>query len=162
VRWQGAEYRGRGREVDWRGKLAVENGRFLHAESVNFLNPENPLDEVEPGRRLAWRSVTTGNMAGIDLWLEDGRSETIVLETNFGGGRFAAAEIGREDLVIPMGGLGRQVALYRLPETLPDRLSLTHEVAFEGPRDLPVYVRVTQADGNQAWSSPIYLIGAPG
>jgi hypothetical protein len=162
VMWQGAEYRGRGREVDWRGKLALENGRFLSAEPVNFLNPENPLDEVEPGRRLAWRSVTTGNMAGIDLWLEDGQSETIVVETNFGGGRFAAAEIGREDRVIPMGGLGRQVALYRLPETLPDRLSLAHEAAFEGPRDLPVYVRVTQADGNQAWSSPIYLIGAPG
>jgi hypothetical protein len=28
-----------------------------------------------------------------------------------------------------------------------------------GPGDLPVYVRVTQADGHQAWSSPIYLIG---
>ena len=27
-----------------------------------------------------------------------------------------------------------------------------------GAGDLPVYVRVTQADGHQAWSSPIYLI----
>jgi hypothetical protein len=31
-------------------------------------------------------------------------------------------------------------------------------VSFGGGADLPVYVRVTQADGNQAWSSPIYLI----
>jgi hypothetical protein len=162
VLWQGAEYRGRGREVDWRGALSVEGGRFVRAEAVNFLNPEHPLEEVEPGHRLSWRSVTTGNMAGIDLWLKEGRSETIVLDTNFGGGRFAAAEIGREDRVLPLGGLERQVALYRLPETLPDRLTLTHEAAFTGPRDLPVYVRVTQADGNRAWSSPIYLIGDPG
>jgi len=28
-----------------------------------------------------------------------------------------------------------------------------------GGADLPVYVRVTQSDGHQAWSSPIYLIG---
>jgi hypothetical protein len=27
-----------------------------------------------------------------------------------------------------------------------------------GGSDLPVHVRVTQADGHQAWSSPIYLI----
>jgi hypothetical protein len=31
-------------------------------------------------------------------------------------------------------------------------------VSFAGEADLPVYVRVTQADGHQAWSSPIYLI----
>jgi hypothetical protein len=41
------------------------------------------------------------------------------------------------------------------------RLTLSRDVAFTGKADLPVYVRVTQADGNQAWSSPIYLIDAP-
>jgi hypothetical protein len=161
IMWQGAEYRGRGREVDWRGTLTVNNDKFLRAEPVNFLNPEKPLEVVEPGRRLAWRSVTTGNMAGIDLRLADGAAEEIVVETNFGGGTFAATEIGREDIVIPAGGLGRQISLYRLPETLPVQVSLTHEATRSGPGDLPVYVRVTQEDGNQAWSSPIYLIAAP-
>ena len=33
-----------------------------------------------------------------------------------------------------------------------------HEVTFRGGADLPVYVRVSRADGHQAWSSPIYLI----
>lgn len=33
-----------------------------------------------------------------------------------------------------------------------------HDVTFNRGADLPVYVRVTQADGHQAWSSPIYLI----
>ena len=33
-----------------------------------------------------------------------------------------------------------------------------HAVRFGGDKDLPVYLRVTQADGHQAWSSPIYLI----
>ena len=57
------------------------------------------------------------------------------------------------------GGLNRKLSVYRLPETdWTPRLALTHDVAFKGGNDLPVYVRLTQADGHQAWSSPIYLI----
>ena len=57
------------------------------------------------------------------------------------------------------GGLDRKICVYRLPENdWSLRTTLIHTVAFSGNADLPVYVRVTQADGNQAWSSPIYLI----
>jgi hypothetical protein len=31
-------------------------------------------------------------------------------------------------------------------------------VTFAGGADLPVCLRVTQADGHQVWTSPIYLI----
>jgi hypothetical protein len=37
-------------------------------------------------------------------------------------------------------------------------VTLDHEASFAGGADLPVYLRVTQADGHQAWTSPIYLI----
>jgi hypothetical protein len=37
------------------------------------------------------------------------------------------------------------------------RIDDTGTVAFSSQADLRVYVRMTQADGNQAWSSPIYL-----
>jgi hypothetical protein len=33
-----------------------------------------------------------------------------------------------------------------------------HQVTFAGGADLPVYLRVTQADGHQAWTSPVCLI----
>ena len=57
------------------------------------------------------------------------------------------------------GGLGGKLSVYRLPEAdWSRRVVLEHRVAFAGGADLPVYVRVTQADGHQAWSSPIYLI----
>ena len=57
------------------------------------------------------------------------------------------------------GGLGRTLSVYRLPEADWMRhLTLAQDVTFNGGADLPVYVRVTQADGHQAWSSPIYLI----
>ena len=57
------------------------------------------------------------------------------------------------------GGLGRRLSVYRLPESDWSRhVTLEHSVMHQGSADLPVYVRVTQADGNQAWTSPIYLI----
>jgi hypothetical protein len=57
------------------------------------------------------------------------------------------------------GGLGRQVSVYRLPERdWARRIAIDHAVRFSGSADLPVYLRVTQADGHQAWSNPIYLI----
>jgi len=57
------------------------------------------------------------------------------------------------------GGLDRKISIYRLPQSdWGRRATLEHRVAFCGQADLPVYVRVTQADGNQAWSSPIYPV----
>ncbi len=163
VMWEGAEYRGRGREVLWSGRLTVHGGRFSRAAAVNFLNPELPLETVVPGQELAWRSVTTGNMAGIDLWLEDEEGVEIAVETNLVSGRFAAADIGIEDTVLDAGGLGRRLRLYRLPEAMAaGALGFEHEVTFGGGADLPVYVRVTQQDGHRAWSSPIYLVADAG
>jgi hypothetical protein len=159
VRWQGAEYRGRGRETVWQGKLAVEGNRIAGFAAVNFLNPERKVEEISPGAALAWTSVTTGNLAGIDLWLDEARAGVLRINTNVVSGDIDLGELADGTVAFEGGGLGRTLAVYRLPESdWSRRLALTHEVTFPGGADLPVYVRVTQADGHQAWSSPIYLI----
>ena len=159
VLWQGAEYRGRGRETVWQGKLAVEGNRIARFAPVNFLNPERKVEEISPGAALAWTSVTTGNLAGIDLWLDKARTGVLRITTNVVSGDVDLGELGDGAVAFDGGGLGRALAVYRLPESdWSRRLTLAHDVAFAGGADLPVYVRVTQADGHQAWSSPIYLI----
>jgi hypothetical protein len=160
VLWEGAEYRGRGREVLWRGKATLHGARYGRAEAVNFLNPEQRLTVQGDGAGLAWQSVTTGNMAGFDLWLEGDGTGTLGIETNVVSGQVDLAQIGIDDHVLDGGGLGRRIRIFRLPDSNEaTRLDFTHDVRFEGSSDLPVYVRVTQEDGHQAWSSPIYLIG---
>jgi uncharacterized protein DUF3604 len=159
VLWQGAEYRGRGRETVWQGKLAVTGNRIARFAPVNFLNPERKVEEVSPGAVLAWTSVTTGNLAGIDLWLDDARAGSLRIDTNIVTGEVDLAQLADDRVSFDGGGLGRQLSVYRLPEAdWSRRLTLEHEVTFAGGADLPVYVRVTQADGHQAWSSPIYLV----
>jgi Protein of unknown function (DUF3604) len=159
VLWQGAEYRGRGRETIWRGKLAVAGNRISRFAPVNFLNPERKVEQTTPGIALAWTSVTTGNLAGIDLWLDEPRTGTLLIETNIVSGEVDLGKLADDIVTFDGGGLGRRLSVYRLPENdWSRRLTLEHQVAFKGGADLPVYVRVTQADGHQAWSSPIYLI----
>ena len=159
VLWQGAEYRGRGRETLWEGKLTVAGNRIAQFASVNFLNPERIVQETAAGTALAWNSVTTGNLAGIDLWLDEADRGTLQIETNVVSGTVDLAALAENTIALDGGGLGRRLSVYRLPESdWSRRVALDHMVSFEGPADLPVYLRVTQADGHQAWSSPIYLI----
>ena len=159
VLWQGAEYRGRGRETIWQGKLALAGNRFARFAPVNFLNPERKVQETAAGTALAWNSVTTGNLAGIDLWLDEAHRGTLQIETNVVSGTVDLAALADDTVAFDGGGLGRRLSVYRLPEAdWSRRVALDHTVTFAGGADLPVYIRVTQADGNQAWTSPIYLI----
>jgi len=158
--WQGAEYRGRGREVIWQGKLTLSGNRFNRFAEVNFLNPERKVQETSTGTAMAWTSVTTGNLAGIDLWLDQARTGSLKIETNVVSGEIDLAALADNTITFDGGGLERKLSVYRLPEDdWSRRVTLVHTVSFPGgDADLPVYVRLTQADGNQAWSSPIYLI----
>jgi hypothetical protein len=159
VRWEGAEYRGRGRETNWLGRLTLAGTRIERFAPVNFLNPERQVRETTPGNALSWTSVTTGNLAGIDLWLDEPRGGKLDIETNIVSGQVDLAALADDVITFDGGGLGRRLSVYRLPEADWSRhVTLDHSVAFNGGADLPVYVRVTQADGHQAWSSPIYLI----
>ena len=90
ILWQGAEYRGRGRETMWQGKLVVTGNRFTRFAPVNFLNPERRVQEISQGNTLAWTSVTTGNLAGIDLWLEEISCRPVANRDQYRVGRGAA------------------------------------------------------------------------
>jgi hypothetical protein len=159
ILWQGAEYRGRGRETMWQGKLTAMGNRIERFAAVNFLNPERKVREVAPGTALVWTSVTTGNLAGIDVWLSEARVGKLRIEMNLASGEIELDQLDDSTVVFDAGGLGRKLSVYRLPELdWSPRTKFEHRVTFKGGADLPVYVRVTQADGHQAWSSPIYLI----
>ena len=157
--FEGAEDRGRGREVFWRGRVSLAGNRFTRAQAVNFFNVDRPLRTALDGRRLDFDSVTTGNFAGFDLWLEDPDAGELTFSTSIIERTVRIAEIGLEDLVFEAGGLGRRLRLFRLPEINPTwRMRFTRQVPLRPGVDNPLYVRLTQEDGHQAWSSPIYVI----
>jgi hypothetical protein len=159
VLFEGAEYRGRDRDVHWQGHATLAGNRFTRAQAVNFFNLDRPLQAASDGRRVDFYAVTTGNFAGFDLWLEDGRAGELTFTSNVIERAVKLAEIGLEDVVFEAGGLGRRLRLFRLPEVNRCwRMQVSRSVALRPSVDNPLYARVTQEDGHQAWSSPIYLI----
>ena len=160
VLWQGAEYRGRGRETIWQGKLTRRRATASRAlPPVNFLNPERKV----PRPRRAWRWPGPRSRPAISPASISGsmrrRTGTLKIETNVVSGEIDLATLADNVVAFDGGGLGRRLSVYRLPEAdWSRRVTLEHSVTHQGSADLPVYIRVTQADGNQAWTSPIYLI----
>jgi hypothetical protein len=157
VLWQGAEYRGRGRETIWQGKLTVTGNRIARFAAVNFLNPERKIVATTPGTALAWTSVTTGNLAGVDLWFDQAGTGTIKIETNVVSGAIDLVTLADNVMAFDGGGLGRRLSVYRLPEADWSRHVTLAFGDAQRQRGLLVYIRVTQADGKPP-SSPIYLI----
>jgi hypothetical protein len=155
--WRGAEYRGRGRETFWDGGAELDGVRYEAARAINFLNPEKPLVATD-GRTLAWRSVTTGNMAGVDLML-GARAGTLRFRSKVIDADIDVERAFAEGVIVPAGGLGREVAAFGLPDDDPPREMDFAFVAEPDPsRDTPLYIRATFADGHQAWTSPLYLV----
>jgi len=132
VLWQGAEYRGRGRETLWQGKLSIARNRIVRFAPVNFLNPERKIVETAPGT-LSWSSVTTGNLAGIDLWL-DARNGVLSIESNIVSGAVDLAALTDDKVTFEAGGLGRRLSVYRLPERdWSRRIAIDPGISFGRP-----------------------------
>jgi len=159
VLFEGAEYRGRGREVFWQGHARLVGNRFERAEAINLFNADKPLRLAADGSRVHVDTVTTGNFSGFDLWLADATAGAIDILTDVVTARIPIGDIGLEDMVVDAGGLGRRLRLFRLPDRNETwRMRFAQPVRLCPGGDNPLYVRLTQEDGHQAWSSPIYVI----
>ena len=158
VLWEGAEYRGRFREVVWDGSAKLVGNGIADARPINFLNRDKVLKSVGDDQ-LTWQALTTGNFGGFEAVLKDANSGTLQLKTPLISFEQPIAGIGLEDLVFDNSGeLPRFVRVFRLPRDNPHRtFSFSREIPLRAAGDNPVYIRVTQEDGTRAWTSPIYV-----
>jgi hypothetical protein len=157
VIWEGAEYRGRGRQTIWDGSATVRGNAITKVRRINFWNPDKRIDRE--GDYLEWEALTTGNFGGFDLVLREAEAGWLEVLTEHANLDLAIAEVGAEPIVCDAGGLARKLSVCRLPEQLTEcRVDLEQRLPRAASGDSAFYVSVVQEDGYQAWSSPIYLI----
>jgi hypothetical protein len=154
---EGAEYRGRGRLVHWDGTVEVEGAKIQRFQAINFWNIER-LPEQETDNRIRWHCVTTGGYSAIDVWLDSATDGVLHIKTNVVECDIPLRDIGLEDIRYDCGGLYKALRVFRLPDELTvHRMGFDRTVKLRQDSDTRLFVRVTQEDGHQAWSSPIYL-----
>ncbi len=155
--WSGAEYRGRSRTTTWDGSLEVEGNSIARADMFNNWNLDRGIQK-QSDNSLNWKAVTSGNYGGIDLWLTTKNDGCIRIDTPHAKADLALSDLGLDETVIEAGGLDRQLTVQRLPDVFDKtRVKLTVACPLREEGDTRFYVRVQQADGHRAWTSPIYL-----
>jgi hypothetical protein len=157
VIWQGAEYRGRGRNTFWHGTINVHGADILDIQPFNHWNREREI-ALNGSHEVSFEAVTSGNLAGVDLTFDSAAGVQVNITTNLVEGQVDLGALGLEDVVLDAGGLERAIRLRRLPSSDPaHRTDFCVPVGLIAARDNAIWVRVTTHDGHQAWSSPIYI-----
>jgi hypothetical protein len=157
VIWEGAEYRGRGRESNWDGQAELTGNTWSNVTPINRYNIDKVLEMKNP-RTVEWTATTTGGFGGFEARLADATAGTLTIATKHVNTTVDLAKIGAEDTVFEAGGLRRRMRLFRLPEDNPHRqVTLQRTIPLADDRDNALYVRITFEDGHIAWSSPMYI-----
>jgi hypothetical protein len=158
VVWEGAEYRGRFRQVIWDGSAIFSENKIKDARPINFFNLDKTL-ECKNENELEWRALTTGNIGGFDAWVEDPYGGTLKIETPLISCGVPLEEIGFEDEVFDKSGvLPRYLKIFRMPSENKHRsFKFSRKINLKTQGDNPIFIRVTQEDGTLAWTSPIYI-----
>ncbi|MEO1265884.1 MAG: hypothetical protein AAFV26_09275, partial [Pseudomonadota bacterium] len=136
----------------------IEGASVARIAPINFWNPDHQ-PKLQADGTVTWTCPTTGGATAIDLWLDAWPGDGLVhVATNQGDMTLPLSEIGLEQRRKGLGGIGKAIAMQRLPDELTEHaMSLSHSAAIPETGDARIFARIYQQDGHRAWSSPIYM-----
>jgi len=168
----------------WSGTLDVEGARVVGMRTTGLKNAYLEWAKIDPERpnRIRFYTETRGKAETILVELEGASASTrfafdlaAAKESGFGQGVRPLTQIAAVNVAFPLADLDQSRIEHELPvDRHVDRLklqvvdvagALDREFAFTDLTDARdgdyYYVRVTQLDGAQAWSSPFWVGPAP-
>jgi hypothetical protein len=160
VLWRGAKYRGRGRNMKWQGRVRLAGNVIETVNPVNFWSPESQ-PTLTPSGEVTFCGVTGGNIQGLDILLTSSDRGVFSFESSQVNFTLKLAELVDEFNTGELEGLEADVRVIRIAEDAREhRADFTLDLPPQATEERRVHVRVTQVDGHQAWSSPMYLLGS--
>jgi hypothetical protein len=160
VRWEGAEFRARKRNASWKGTAEFKKNEILSFCSFNFWNRDAPLQKVSPNK-LLWDTITSGNFQGFDVELLHPFKGVLSFNTNQINFEIPIEEITIEDTIFDIGGVGKNVRIYRYAQNNTHKVFSFQTSLLLAPtlnQEERMFIKVALENGHIAWSSPIYLI----
>jgi hypothetical protein len=160
VRWEGAEFRARKRNASWKGTVEFKQNRILSARSFNFWNQDAPLQH-DSSNKLSWNTITSGNFQGFDVELLHPFKGKLIFRSSQINFELPIKDILIEDVIFNVGGLGKQVRVYRYSPSNPHTyftFQINIPLKPAPTQDDRIFIKVTMENGSQAWSNPMYFI----
>ncbi|HUF90813.1 MAG TPA: DUF3604 domain-containing protein, partial [Candidatus Limnocylindria bacterium] len=159
IAWAGSRVRGRDRLTSWDGSLELSEGRITGAEPFAMENPEKGIAR-RAERRIDWISNTTGDDDGVDVTLDAPAGAVLRFRTPVIDLDVPLSDLaGGGTRTFPAGGVDLRAFMRRLPARDHARALAVAHTDPAPPRGAcaAYWIRVTQEDGAQAWTSPVYL-----
>ena len=144
--------------VQWICKSQITKGKILKIKDINFWNP-NRKPKLINDNELEWKAVTTGGFSSCDLWVDEiALTGSLKINTNFENISVKLKDIIAKEKTFNFGGMDIKLNIKCLPDKL-NNSSFTFKKEFDliKNKEAKFYVKVTQENGHQAWSSPIYI-----
>ena len=144
--------------VQWTCEFKITKGKILKIKDINFWNP-NKKPKLLSDNKLEWKTVTTGGFSSCDIWVDDiALTGLLKLNTNFENISVKIKDIIDKEKTFNFGGMDIKLNIKCLPDKL-NNSSFTFKKEFDliKNKEAKFYVKVTQENDHQAWSSPIYI-----
>ncbi|MEX0831867.1 MAG: DUF3604 domain-containing protein [Nitriliruptoraceae bacterium] len=157
IAWSGARVDTRGRHTRWDGGLTLSEGRILAATPWSFDVPIEGVELVDD-RTVTWVSGTSGDTDGVVLDLDAPDDAEIAVDTKVATMTFNVGDVGEVPIVVEAGGVEQRITVDRAPNlTAPTDASFMWSDPDPIDGEQPYWVKVTQLDGDLAWSSPHFI-----
>lgn len=163
IRWGGARHRDRYRWATWTGRLRVTGTDLDTVMPWAAVHPEQAIERS--GQSVSWHTATYGADIGIVVRLADLARATLHLDTTvIEDDHHTTMTIAGSELIERSwreqraGGLNLRVRAERIadPATLPSTVTGALTVRLPHQHSA-VYLRASQSDGHQVWTSPLFV-----
>jgi hypothetical protein len=153
VAWTGARSTDRHKVQDWSGGLGLDRGRIAAVSEVGFDHPDAGVRR-QRDTSLRWEASTAGNTQALRLDLDAPEDATMTIAT-----KPVTTAVRLEDLPhsVEAGPVGRRLTIRRTGSSTQLDADTTFRDDDAPVGKQPYYVRVTQEDGEMAWSSPVFV-----
>jgi hypothetical protein len=157
VAWTGARSKARDKLLDWRGGATLDRGRIVDVEQFGFDHPEDGVTNRRPSA-VFWDAGTTGNRQGVRLRVDAPEAATLDIGTAAASETVRLSELDAESpRRVGADGVDAALTVSRVGEAVDPDPSVTFQDPDPPMGRHPYWVRIRQADGETAWSSPAFV-----
>jgi hypothetical protein len=153
--WTGARSKDRHKVQDWSGALALSAGRIESVEEVGFDHPTQGVVAATDSS-VRWDGATAGNYQGLRLSLDAPDDAELRIATSPVSATVPLDELDGER-TFDAGPVDKRLAVRRTGRSTTRDVETTFRDTDVAEGRHAYYVRLRQADGEMAWSSPIFV-----